>query len=217
MEFYAAAVREPGRNVVNSDGVMIKGYADKGENLFIMVLCHGLRNNRFEASGSDRMIRRIVLWLDKRERDAEEIEKYCYKLLAHRWHTGRREISIFILNNREFCIMGNVSGKAIRISGTGLSNLDRHESPEENHTDKSDESGSTGIYVHKGSINSGCTFLLGTDNFRALLSEKELHDSLCPQICKDDETMQFMMEELIDNIRERKEIGAVSAAALCVK
>ncbi len=217
MDFYAAAVREPGRDVVNSDGVMIKGYAGKGESLFIMVLCHGHRDNKYEAARSDRVIRRIARWLDKRQRNAEEIEKYCRRLLMRRWYMRGFEITAFIFCGRRFCIMGNVSGKITRISGTGISQLNRYETGEHNHDDNCDEPDLDGIYVLRGDISSGSTFLLSTDNFRTNLSEKEVHDSFCPQICKDDETMQYMMEELVERLRDRKETDPVSAAALCVK
>ncbi len=206
MEFYAAAVRGRGRKENNTDGVMIKGRTGKNDGCIVMMLCHGLRGNRMEAVRSDKIIRRIALWMDKKERGFNEIEEFCKKLFLRRSNTHKMELTIFIFCNRRFCVMGNVTGKVIRITGDGS-----------HVVDKNGESSVGKMCMYRGCISSGCTFLLSTDNFREYISERELHERLCPQICKDDETMQLMMDDLVERLRERKETGPVSAAALCIR
>ena len=68
-----------------------------------------------------------------------------------------------------------------------------------------------------GEIGSDTTILAVSDGFWRTVSETEMHDKLCPQMCVSPEEMLSGCKKLADLAVSRKEKDNISVAALCLE
>ena len=68
-----------------------------------------------------------------------------------------------------------------------------------------------------GELGSDTTILAVSDGFWRTVSETEMHDKLCPQMCVSPEEMLSGCKKLADLAVSRKEKDNISVAALCLE
>ena len=212
LEYLAAAVRAPGNNKLNADGLMIKGRSINGIGVLLMVLCQSDKFNKKHGTESDKIIRSLEKYFEKEclkyrgpcHTEGRILEKFN-KLSMRRVARDKRLTAILIID-KNFYVFGNNPWKIISVKQTCVSFLSE---PQKDDARK--------IYYRRGVLKEGQTLMLCTESFISRLSERELLSGLCPQRCRTNEDMEENLQSLEKNIYGKEIVFPYSAAALCVR
>ncbi len=71
--------------------------------------------------------------------------------------------------------------------------------------------------IRKGELSSDTTVLAASDGFWRTLSDEEIHQKLCPQMCVNAEDMLEECRKLSEMAMSRKEKDNISVAAMCLE
>ena len=66
--------------------------------------------------------------------------------------------------------------------------------------------------VKLGDLENGANYMICSDGFRHVLTEKELFEELSPQIVSSKKDMQKKLRQLIDTVKTREENDNITAA-----
>ncbi len=238
MEYYAAALREQGAVKINTDGIMIKGCLLNREKIVVMAFCHTesvkdckhQRSGLFENLSSQKEAERSDLIIRFLEAGTEELmagyetacdfdgKRKCIELFqsfmelfegvaAKKRLIRGKTITLIIICGQKMQVLSNTKKDIYVIKSEGLSKQREYE-----RIDLSRE-----IFMIRGYIAEYQTIVIGSDTLFERLSDRELVMNLCPQMCRDSDTMEYILGCISENIRGKGMMEPYCGGAVCIK
>ena len=216
MEYIAACDTDVGiTKKINQDSVCIKTAKTNTGRAALILVCDGMGGLSRGELASAEVVRSFAEWFDR---------ELPFELPEWDWHTAAHNvISRLRRLNAKLVAYGRRECMQLGTTATGIIAVDsqfmtfhvgdtRIYKVSDKLSQLTDDHTFVNREVKLGDLENGVNYMICSDGFRHVLTEKELFEELSPKKLTTKADMQKQLRQLIDTVKDRDETDNITAA-----